>query len=259
MADYAETVRRLLADLRIGVSLCTRLPLAPKTPLDDGDVARASWTLPIAGLLVGLLGGAAYWLAIRLHIPPEPAAALALLATVLLTGAMHEDGLADTADGLGGKTREERLEIMRDSRIGAFGAAALAFSFLLRWTALADIAELADPRTLAVAMIVAHTVSRAVLPAFMYLVPPARAEGLSTSAGQPPGQSVVIALALGILCLLFAFGPKLAMIALLLLALAALVLARVAINRIGGQTGDVLGALQQVAEVMLLLIATAML
>jgi adenosylcobinamide-GDP ribazoletransferase len=184
---------------------------------------------------------------------------LALLVTLLFTGAMHEDGLADTADGLGGKSPEQRLEIMRDSRIGTFGVSALALSFLLRWSALAEIGELADVRTLVIALIVAHIGSRAVLPAFMYLVPPARAEGLSTSAGRPPGQSVAIALALGILCLLLAFGPKLAMIALLTLALAALVLARVAVRQIGGQTGDVLGALQQIAEATLLVIAAAML
>jgi len=259
MADAAETLQNLVSDLRIGISLCTRLPLAPTTPLDDGDVARASWSFPIAGLLVGLAGAFAYWLASRLHIPPEPGAALALLTTVLATGAIHEDGLADTADGLAGKTQQQRLEIMRDSRIGTYGASALALSFLMRWTALADIAELADARTLAIAVIVAHMVSRSILPAFMYLVPPARTEGLSSSAGRPPRHSVAIALALGILCLLLAFGAKLAMIALLLLALAALVLARVATTRIGGQTGDILGALQQLAEVTLLLVATAML
>jgi adenosylcobinamide-GDP ribazoletransferase len=259
MADTTEMLWGNLADLKIGISLLTRLPLAPKAPLDDGDVARAGWTFPVAGFLVGLAGGVTYWLANRLHIQPEPAVALALVVTVLFTGAMHEDGLADTADGLGGKSPEQRLQIMRDSRIGTFGTSALVLSFLLRWSALAEIGELADIRTLVIALIVAHTVSRAVLPAFMYLVPPARSEGLSTSAGRPPGQSVAIALVLGILCLLFAFGPKLAMIALLMLALAALVLARVAVRQIGGQTGDVLGALQQIAEATLLVIAAAML
>ena len=255
MADTIHTMRRLLADLRIGISLCTRVPLAPAAPVDDGEVARASWTFPIAGFVVGLVGAFVYWLAVRLHVPPEPAAVLALTATVLVTGAMHEDGLADTADALGGSTRERKLQIMRDSRIGTFGTAALALSFLLRWTALA---EMADARAIAIALIVAHTVSRAVLPAFMYLVPPARADGLSTSAGRPPQQSGVVSLGLGILCLLFAFGPKLATIALLMLALAALVLARLAVRQIGGQTGDVLGAQEQIGEAILLLIASTM-
>jgi adenosylcobinamide-GDP ribazoletransferase len=258
MADYVEILQNLVADLRIGVSLATRLPVAPNTPLGDGDVARSSWTLPIAGLLVGLAGSTAYWLAARLHLPPEPAAALALAATVLLTGAIHEDGLADAADALGGETAEQRLQIMRDSRIGAFGVCALVISFLLRWSALSEIAEVTDARSVATALIVAHAASRAILPAFMFLVPPARSDGLSASAGRPPGQGVVVALALGIVCLLLAFGPKVAVIALLMLALAALVLARLAMRRIGGQTGDVLGALEQIGEAILLLIASAM-
>jgi adenosylcobinamide-GDP ribazoletransferase len=258
MAEYVEIVQRLATDLRIGISLATRLPVAPHAPLGDGEVARASWTLPVAGLLVGIAGSAAYWLASRLHLPPEPAAMLALTATVLFTGAIHEDGLADAADALGGQTTEQRLQIMRDSRIGAFGVCSLVIIFLARWSALSDIAELTDARSVAMALIVAHAASRAILPAFMYLVPPARFDGLSAAAGRPPAQGVVAALALGIACLLLAFGPKVAVIALLMLALAALVLARLAIKRIGGQTGDVLGALEQIGETILLLIASAM-
>ena len=258
MADYVEILQNLVTDLRIGVSLATRLPVAPRAPLGDGDVARASWTLPVAGLLVGLGGSAAYWLATRLHLLPEPSAALALAVTVLLTGAMHEDGLADAADAFGGKTAEQRLQIMRDSRIGTFGVCALVMSFLLRWSALQEIAEVSDWHSVATALIVAHAASRAVLPAFMYLVPPARSDGLSAAAGQPSGQGVAAALGLGIVCLLLAFGPKVAVIALLMLALAALLLARLAVKRLGGQTGDVLGALQQIGEATLLLIASAM-
>jgi adenosylcobinamide-GDP ribazoletransferase len=258
MAGYVEILQTIVTDLRIGVSLATRLPVAPRAPLGNGEVARASWTLPVAGLLIGIAGSAAYWLATRLHVPPEPAAMLALAATVLLTGAIHEDGLADAADALGGKTTEQRLQIMRDSRIGAFGVCAVVMSFLLRWSALQEIAEVTDWRSVATALIVAHAASRAILPAFMYLVPPARSDGLSAGAGRPPGQGVAIALALGIACLLLAFGPKVAVIALLMLALAALVLARLAVKELGGQTGDVLGALEQIGEATLLLIASAL-
>src|SRR5271163_3606460 len=102
MADYAETVKSLIADLRIAVSLSTRIPVGSAAPVSEGDVARASWALPIAGILVGLVGAFVYWLCIRLRLQPEPAAMLALAATILVTGAMHEDGLADAADGFGG-------------------------------------------------------------------------------------------------------------------------------------------------------------
>jgi adenosylcobinamide-GDP ribazoletransferase len=255
MSDYAETLQKLVTDLRIGISLCTRLPIGPAGAIGEGDVARASWTFPIAGLLVGLTGAIAYWLAVCVNVAPLPAAALALAAMLLLTGAMHEDGLADTADGLGGATREKKLEIMRDSRIGTFGACALAVSLMLRWSALADIAE---PRVVALALICAHVSARACLPAFMYLVPPARADGLSSGAGQPPFASVITALLLGIVSLLLAFGPTGAMVTMLLLLLVALVLARVATRQFGGQTGDVLGALEQIGEAAVLLVSASL-
>ena len=255
MNDYAETLEKLIADLRIGLSLCTRLPVGPSTPLGEGDVARASWTFPIAGLVVGIAASLAYWLAIRVNVAPQPAAALALLATMLLTGAMHEDGLADTADALGGATREKKLEIMRDSRIGSFGALALAISTLLRWSTIADIAE---PRYVALALISSHVAARACMPAFMHLVPPARTDGLSSGAGRPPSSSVIAALLLGTLCLLFSFGLTGTVIALLMLAFTGFLLARIATKQFGGQTGDVLGAMEQIGEAAILLMAASM-
>ena len=255
MSEYADTLQKLMTDLRIGISLCTRLPIGSAEAIGEGDVARASWTFPIAGLLVGLAGALVYALAIRVNVAAQPAAALTLAATLLFTGAMHEDGLADTADGLGGNSREGKLEIMRDSRIGTFGACALAISLLVRWSTLADIAE---PRFVAVALICAHVAARACVPAFMHLVPPARSDGLSSGAGQPPFASVVTALLLGIASLLLAFGPTGTMVTLLLLLLLALLLARLAIRQFGGQTGDVLGALEQAGEAVVLLVAASL-
>jgi adenosylcobinamide-GDP ribazoletransferase len=257
LKSYAETAQDLVTDMRIAISLCTRLPIGPSAAVGDGDVARASWAFPVAGLVVGLFGAATFWLAARLHVPPLPASALAMTATVLLTGAMHEDGLADTADGFGGgDTRETKLAIMRDSRIGTYGACALALSLMLRWSTLAEIAE---PRLVAVALIAAHVSARAAVPIFMSFVPPARADGLSTGAGQPSRQGAAIALALGTVCLLLSFGPRGAMAGLLVLALVGLLFARLAIRQIGGQTGDVLGALEQACEATVLLIAASLL
>jgi adenosylcobinamide-GDP ribazoletransferase len=255
MAEYVETLKGLVADLRIGISLCTRFPIGTSASLDGGEVARASWVFPVAGILVGLAGALAYWIAIRLNVAPIPAAALALAATMALTGAMHEDGLADSFDGLGGKTREKKLEIMRDSRIGTFGTLALVITLLLRWSTLADIAE---PRYVAIALVCANASARAGMTAFMHLVPLARADGLSSGAGRPPGQCVAAALAIGIFCLLFGFGAKGAMISLLLLALAGIITARIAVRQMGGQTGDVLGAFEQVGEAIVLLIAASL-
>jgi adenosylcobinamide-GDP ribazoletransferase len=255
--DSEASLRTLGQDIRIAISLCTRLPVGPAAPVAEGAVARASWAFPVAGLLVGLLGAVIYWLADRLHVPAQPASALALATTVLLTGAMHEDGLADAADGFGGgHTRERKLEIMRDSRIGAFGACALGLSLLLRWSA---IASLGSTEAVATALVVAHAAGRAALPAFMHFVPPARPDGLSSGAGQPPIQSVAIALALGILSLVVGFGIGATVIGVVALAAIAVLLAQLSLRQIGGQTGDVLGALEQLAEAALLLLAAALL
>jgi adenosylcobinamide-GDP ribazoletransferase len=253
--NYLELLEKIISDIRIAVSLSTILPVGPPKPLDDGEIARASWALPVAGLVVGLAGALAYAIAHRAHLPPEVAAMLALAATILFTGALHEDGLADTADGLGGgDTRERKLEIMRDSRIGTYGASALVLSIMLRWSALQAIA---DPSAVAGALLAAHAVARACLPTFMRLVPLARAEGLSADAGQPSSQSAAIAAGLGILCIVIGFGPGKAIMALILLSFCALIWAMIATRQIGGQTGDVLGALEQIAESLVLLIAAA--
>jgi len=257
LAKYLARLDGLVRDLRIAISLCTRLPVAPSAAIGEGDVGRASWAFPIAGALIGLIAGAVYWLADRLHIPPISASVLALAACVLLTGAMHEDGLADTADGFGGgNTREKKLEIMRDSRIGTFGACALGLSLLLRWSALTAIG---DPRSVAIALIVAHAVARSVLPTFMSLVTPARSDGLSSGAGQPQPISVAVALGLGIVALAIGFGLGAMLTGIVALAVIGVLLALFARRQIGGQTGDVLGALEQAAEAALLLLATTQL
>jgi adenosylcobinamide-GDP ribazoletransferase len=255
MMPRDQFLRDVIADLRMAASFVTILPVALSKPAADGAVARATWALPVAGLLVGLAGALVYKVASLLGLSPNLAALLALAATALVTGALHEDGLADTADGLGGgRTRERKLEIMRDSRIGTYGLCALILSFGLRWSALATIA---NPWVVALALCAAHTAARAGLPAFMSQVAPARPDGLSASAGSPPGRSVAIAFAVGILALVLALGPGKALVSLILLALSGLMLARLAIRQIGGQTGDILGAFEQTGEILILLVAAA--
>src|SRR4051812_17521423 len=130
----------LVDDLRVALAFYTRLPVAQPTPADGAALARAGWAAPLVGALIGALGALAYWIAIRLNLPPLVAATLAVGATLLLTGGLHEDGLADTADGFGGgAARQQILDIMRDSRIGTYGALALGISLLLRIGALSDL------------------------------------------------------------------------------------------------------------------------
>lgn len=255
MMPRDQLLRFVIGDLRIAASFVTILPVASSEPAGDGAIARATWALPVAGLVVGLTGALVYAIASRFGLTSSLAALLALAATALVTGALHEDGLADTADGLGGgRTRERKLEIMRDSRIGTYGVCALILSFGLRWSALAAIA---NPWAVALALCAAHTAARAGLPAFMSQVAPARPDGLSASAGSPPGRSVAIAFAVGTLALVLALGPGKALVSLILLSLAGLMLARLAIRQIGGQTGDILGAFEQAGEILILLVAAA--
>ncbi|WP_409189393.1 adenosylcobinamide-GDP ribazoletransferase [Bradyrhizobium sp. RDM4] len=255
MMPRAEVLKDIITDLRIATTFVAIFPVGSPKPVDDGAIARATWALPVAGLLVGLAGAAAYAIASKLGLTPGPAALLALATTTLITGALHEDGLADAADGLGGgRTRERKLDIMRDSRIGSYGACALVLSFGLRWSALAAIA---NPWLVTLALASAHAGARAGVPAFMSLVPPARLDGLSANAGAPPARSVAVAFGIGTLCLAIALGPGKALAGLVLLSLAGLILARLAIRQIGGQTGDILGAFEQTGEILILLVAAA--
>jgi adenosylcobinamide-GDP ribazoletransferase len=248
-------LRRLATDLKISLLFSTRLPLAHSPAITGSDVARASWALPIAGALIGLIGAAAYWLAHAAGLPPVAAAALALATTLLATGCLHEDGLADTADGFGGgTTRERKLDIMRDSRIGSYGACALILSLLLRWSALASLAE---PAAVAGALIAAHASARATMPLLMCLVPQARADGLAADAGSPPRASVIAAGLLAAIALGLGLGHMAALVALVLLVSAVAFMAWLCRQQIGGQTGDVLGALEQIGEIIVLLTVAA--
>src|SRR5262252_4626756 len=247
--------RALLADLAAAIAFYTRLPLRPAAPVDGAAVARASWCAPLVGALIGALAGLAYWAAWRLNLPPFVCATLAVAAGMLVTGCLHEDGLADTADGLGGgETRERALDIMRDGRIGAFGACALVICLALRIGAIYDLPRAA---VVAWALVGAHAAARAVLPAFMCLVPPARTDGLSASAGAPSREGALVAAAIGIVVLWIALGFRNTLIALVLVLIGALVMARLARRKIGGQTGDVLGAVEQVTETLVLLVTAA--
>jgi len=213
------------------------------------------WAIPIAGAIVGLIGALVYSLAQALGLAPVPSAALSVVATMLTTGCLHEDGLADTVDGFGGgRSRDDKLEIMRDSRVGTYGTCALILSVLLRASA---IASLAMPALVTPALIAAHAASRATMPIGMWLVPPARNDGLSAAAGSVSRRSFGIASALGIAALVLAFGLAAGIVLTVLLLFVIGGMARLCIKQIGGQTGDVLGALEQVSEIIILLAAAA--
>jgi adenosylcobinamide-GDP ribazoletransferase len=238
------------------LTFLTRLPLGraqTDTPLLS--LADTVWAFPVVGLVIGAIGGIAYVIAFALGLPALAAALVAVATTALITGALHEDGLADTADGFGGgATREAKLDIMRDSRIGTFGVLALIFSIGLRVVAIADIGTRWH---VFAALIVAHALSRGVLPAAMHRLDPARDDGLGAGAGRPEQNQVLIALAIALAIAVVAIGLRAGLIAAIVAGIVALAIGWLAQRQIGGQTGDVLGAIEQGAETAALLAAAA--
>ena len=242
-------------ELKACIVFCTRLPLFRTTPNAGGAIAKAAWAFPVAGCVVGVIGAVVYALAHKFGLPAWPAASLAVAATMLVTGCLHEDGLADTADGFGGgDSRERKLAIMRDSRIGVYGVCALTMSLVLR---VAALASLPSAHAAVWALIAAHAGARATMPMLMLVLPPARNDGLSFDAGHPPLEAVAAAVLIGFLALVFCLHLGHGLVALILLAVAVALMAWLGSRQIGGQTGDVMGALEQASEVAVLLVALA--
>ncbi len=237
----------LLGDLKVAIGFLTRVPVRVE---GEVSLARAMALFPLVGAGVGAVQAAVFAAAI-LVLPPFAAALLALLAGVLLTGGLHEDGLADFADGLGARGgREQRLAAMRDSRIGVYGVLALVFAVGLKASALHAPAGMAG-------LVAAGAVSRGILPAVMRALGPARADGLGAGAGMPSGRVAVVAAGLAGAVCLAALGPPQGGVALLLAGVIAGVVAMTAARRFGGFTGDVLGAAALCVETVVLLVAGA--
>jgi adenosylcobinamide-GDP ribazoletransferase len=219
------------------------------------SLATAAWAFPLVGLIVGVIGGIAYVIALGLHVPALAAAFIAVAATAFATGGLHEDGLADTADGFGGgRTVDDKLAIMRDSRTGAYGVLALIFSVALRAIAIADIA--ARWHVLA-ALVAAHALSRGVLPAALRFLDPARSDGLGATAGRPDQNATLIALGIALALALIGTGFRAGLSAFIAAIVVGAAIGYLARRQIGGQTGDVLGAIEQGAETAALLAIAA--
>jgi adenosylcobinamide-GDP ribazoletransferase len=240
----------------LAVQFLTRLPVPRDLTFSEGRLLRATRYYPAVGLIVGAIG-AAVLLGAALALPWPVAVLLSVAATVAATGAFHEDGLADAADGLGGGlTRERALEIMRDSRVGTYGVLALGLVLALKVAALAALA----PGQAAALVLCGHAISRYAPVAVVARADYAREQGAKFAAPSVSraGERVALATAaLAALALALALGPGAALAALALAALLAALLARRVLARLGGYTGDCLGAAQQAAELGLYLGALA--
>nr|WP_321985823.1 adenosylcobinamide-GDP ribazoletransferase [uncultured Lichenicoccus sp.] len=244
-------MRRPRTDLAATIGFFTRLPVGWLMPREPRiALGGAVWAFPIAGALVGAIGACAYAAADRIGLPPLLCACWTLAAMLLLTGGLHEDGLADMADGLGGgQSFEQRLAIMRDSRIGSYGALALLVGCLAR---IAALATLADPARVAVTLVASCMLSRAAIIPVAMLTPPARTEGLAALLQPIDRRAAGLGLVLAVVAtpLLVSLGPAPWLLGSALLC--GLGMARLCRLRLGGHTGDVLGACSVLAETVLL-------
>lgn len=243
-APRAETAAGLIGQFAAAWTLLSRLPWPFAVPRDLSAIGRGVWAFPIVGAMLGALGGGVFWMAREIGLPALVAAALAIGFLAVATGALHEDGLADTADGFGGgRSREAKLAIMRDSRKGTYGVLALVIVTLLRVGALA---ALAGAQGFA-ALIAAAALGRGFAALPMSLLPAARADGLGRGAGRAPGFAACLALILAVAAAtLAAAGYALPWRALGYAVagafFAVLFVSLMAARQIGGSTGDVLGA-----------------
>lgn len=240
--EIEQMIEARLTEFRVALMLLTRFPV--RVLASERDVSASVWAYPVVGVVAALPGAIVFWAAAG-WLPMSVAAILAIGTGLVVTGALHEDGLADLCDGLGGgKTRLHRLEIMRDSRIGTYGTLALILSLALRTTALGSVA---DATTGAVALLCFGAASRAGLPAIMLLQLPARTDGLGASIPRPPLQPVAISCGLGLVAIAISGAG---MLGALFVAISIALLSWYCDKQIGGYTGDTLGAAQQVAELV---------
>jgi adenosylcobinamide-GDP ribazoletransferase len=253
--------RRIFDDFATCLAFYTRLPVKAPAQQSLEGFAEALGLAPLAGAVVGAIGGGVFICVRALGLTVYPAAGLSVLALVMVCGGLHEDGLADVADGFGGgATRERKLEIMRDSRVGTYGVLALVFSVLLRVLPFAALGE-RSPWLAFAGLVAAGGASRLLGLAPLLAGPPARTDGAGAAMPRPTsaalGRAAVLAVALALLPVVAGEPLRQIVVANFAAFVGVMALTRLSQRQIGGYSGDVLGAAQQIAEVAILLSLSA--
>ena len=226
----------------------TRLPVPARVGHSAEQLNHAARWFPAVGWIVGAIGAGVTVAAAQIW-PADIAVLLGMAATLLVTGAFHEDGLADTIDGLGGGwTREDALRIMKDSRIGSYGAIGIGMALLLKFSALSQLLAVLPAPTFFAALVAGHAVSRLASTALIFFLDYAREEGKAKPLATRLGGGELAFAALCGLAPCVWLSPAAAGIALALVALVTLYAVRIFVKRLGGYTGDCLGATQQLTE-----------
>ena len=253
-SQIAGHLRDWIDDFSLAIGLLTRVPMPHPVEIVPNSLARAQRAFPLVGALTGLVVGLVDRGLLAVDVPALAAAALALGAGAALTGALHEDGLADVGDGFGGgRDRAAKLSIMRDSRLGTYGMIVLLVGFTVRMSALASL----PLGKILPALVVAHTLGRAAIPVLAANMPFARDDGLGRSAGRPDTASAITSVMIGIVIALLCLTTAQALCVVVVAIAGAGAMAALAWRQIGGVTGDVFGAAEQVVEAAVLVVLAA--
>lgn len=257
-APRGELPRRFrpFAEFLVALRFLTRLPVPFVRTLDPPPLDEAMRLFPLAGAVVGGLAGGVLVLARLAGLPDYFCAAAAMGCAALVSGALHEDGLSDVADGFGGgHSREQRLEIMRDSRIGAYGALALGIVIMARASLYVALLEM-PPWDTVILIACAAAFSRSLIVDLMWATRPARSDGLSVLVGRPSRNTTLFALFLGGIgagaAASYVLAPEAGIGALIAGGVMLALVRALAMRKIGGQTGDVCGAAQVLCEIAML-------
>jgi adenosylcobinamide-GDP ribazoletransferase len=230
----------------------TRVPLPP-SPQKSINLSDALLMFPVVGGFIGAFSGALLWAGMAVDLPFFLSAIIAVGGTIILTGGLHEDGLGDVADGFGGATtRESKLAIMRDSRVGTYGVLGLVLIVAARLGIFATLAEQTSPLPVVYILIAGAALSRGAMVGLITHLPPARKDGLAATLSPSFAVSItsyVLALAISVAALVQIISVLSVAITIATAFIAALVVALLAVRQIGGHTGDVAGAVQVIAEI----------
>ena len=233
----------------IAIGFLTRIPIPKKTDFSEQKLNHASRYFPTVGWLIGIFSAGLY-LSFEIVFPQTIAVIFSLLITILLTGAFHEDGLVDTADGLGGGwSKDQKLKIMKDSRIGTYGAVALWFSLSLKFIFLTEIDNTF------VSLLIAHPLSRSTATGFLYFLKYVRSD--ETNKVKPLAQKqnnidFFVSQATGIATLLLILSHALLLFSILIVF--SIIWGWWLKKQLGGFTGDTLGATQQFSEILIYIV-----
>ena len=240
-------------DILLSVSFLTRIPIS-KDLLFERSLMDAAWSFPLIGGLVGFLGGMVVLLLSYFNISPIIISFLTIGAIILLTGGLHEDGLADTADGFGSNKRpEDKIRVMRDSQIGVYGTLALIITILMKVSALSELIDNDHISTCVIALVVSGALSRSSMIGIAFFLENASETGLATLAGKPSPSSIGVCFFISILLCVFLLPLTKVLAAILLSLVATVIIGVLSKKQINGYTGDILGTSQILSETVILI------